>query len=370
MRGLAARIFQETTDANHPLSALLELTYTCNSRCRHCYINSRSRRGEMTTHEWVSVLDQLASAGALFLTLSGGEPLLRRDFFEVAAESRRLGFALRIYSNGTRIDAKASQRIAALTPLAVEISLYGARAGTHDAITGVLGSFDKTIRGVRNLLHDGVRVNLKTPVMRSNWSEYPEIQDWAGKLGAHLYPDTQIVPSDGGDPCPTDLNLDAAGLMRFYRSSVGRKRPGAPSAAVRRGRREGISSSPMCNAGRNTLAISPSGDVYPCVQIRWSAGNLKREKFSAIWATSPVLLGLRALSVRDFADCAACGLFDDCSPCPGVAALETGNLLGCSPLARRHATVSRAVGDHSAGYRGAVRGTGGRDLPPALEVGA
>src|SRR5215471_6588531 len=139
-----AELFAAAERREVPLSALIELTHACNLDCEQCYLELLPDRqiGALTTDEWKRILRQLADEGCLYLTISGGEPLARRDFFELAEFARRLGFALRIFTNGTLCDDAAADRIAALAPLAVEISLHAACAKIHDAITRRAGSFD------------------------------------------------------------------------------------------------------------------------------------------------------------------------------------------------------------------------------------
>jgi len=331
VRNLYGSLLEETSRRCHPFTALIELTYACNINCEHCYLINRTREGELTTEEICSILEQLAEEGVLFLTFSGGEPLLRRDFFEIAHEARRLGFALRIFTNGTLVDKKTSCRIAKLDPLEVEVSFYGSKAGTHDKLTGISGSFHRTMSGIKNLLREGVRVNIKAPLTKHNYMEYVKMRALAERLGVHFFYDTQIVPKDDGDPCPVALNMDERGLKVFYGHTKEWNGQDA-SWLMEKGR-------PYCNSGRNTLVISPYGDVYPCVQIRWKAGNLREESFAEIWRYSPVLMKMRRLNLKDFEECIACDLFAYCFHCPGVSLLETGHLLGCSPLAKSQALV-------------------------------
>jgi len=334
------RAFEETSRRCRPVSALFELTYSCNTRCEHCYLTGFSQRqagatdGELTTREIYSILEQMAEAGVLFLSFSGGEPLLRRDFFEIAKKARDLGFALRIFTNGTLVDKKTASGIAGLDPIEVEVSIYGASAGTHDGVTHIPGSFDETIQGAENLLKEGVRVNFKALLMRSNHMEHQDMEALAEKMGVRFFYNTQIVPRDNGDRRPVALNMDSDSLLALYTNTSAQK---IKEKAILRRRRQ--TTRPICNSGRNTLAISPYGDVYPCVQIRWSAGNLKKEGFTDIWKSSPVLRKIRRLCMKDLNECMSCALFDSCSHCPGVSFLETGNFLGCSPLAKSQASA-------------------------------
>ena len=118
----------------------------------------------MTTPEIFETLRKISEFGVLYLTLTGGEALCHKDFFKICAEARRLGMALRIYSNGYLLADKAMvKRIAELKPMEVEISIHGAKAETHDALTRIKGSFDKTMQGLRNLKEAGITVQLSAP---------------------------------------------------------------------------------------------------------------------------------------------------------------------------------------------------------------
>ena len=129
-----------------PIAVHLDLTYRCNLDCIHCYIVKQDRP-ELSTKEVKNILKQLAEAKTLYLTLSGGEILIREDFFEIISYARKLGFSLRLLTNGVLIDEKTADGIASLYPELVAISLYSANPETHDKITNRYGSFDKTIEG-------------------------------------------------------------------------------------------------------------------------------------------------------------------------------------------------------------------------------
>ncbi|HOY64046.1 MAG TPA: radical SAM protein, partial [bacterium] len=142
--GALEAAFEKAKRAGLTLSAHFELTRRCNLRCRHCYVCGGDERREMSTEQVFRALDVLADSGTLFVTFTGGEPLVRRDFFEIAERAAEKNFAVRIFTNGTLIDEAAADRIAALNPLEVGISVYGATAETHDGITMSPGSFEKS----------------------------------------------------------------------------------------------------------------------------------------------------------------------------------------------------------------------------------
>src|SRR5436309_8455306 len=134
-----------------PMSALFELTFVCNHACSFCY-NCPTGQKEMTTAEVLDALRKLAEFNVLYLTLSGGEPLVRRDFFEIAAAARSLGFALRIYTNGFLIDETMARRIREVAnPIEMEISIHGAKPETHERLTCVPGCLQRVIDAVKHL---------------------------------------------------------------------------------------------------------------------------------------------------------------------------------------------------------------------------
>ena len=133
-----------------PLSVQLDLTYRCNEKCIHCYLDHEDH-GEMTTAEIKNLLDQLAEAGVFFLTLSGGEILLRKDFFEILEYARALRFCVKLKTNAVLIRRAQAERIRILGVNSVQISIYSHRPEVHDAITKVPGSLKRSVAAIRFL---------------------------------------------------------------------------------------------------------------------------------------------------------------------------------------------------------------------------
>src|ERR1700734_3869229 len=147
---LMAAMNQRALDLGVPLSVHLDVTYRCNERCVHCYLD-HDDHGEMTTAEIRDLLAQLANAGVFFLTLSGGEVLMRRDFFEIVEHARGLLFNVKVKTNGVMIRSDEARRIRELGVEQVQISVYSHRPEIHDAIPTLPGPLNRTIEAIRFL---------------------------------------------------------------------------------------------------------------------------------------------------------------------------------------------------------------------------
>src|SRR6266480_4527555 len=154
MREMGARAFA----LGVPLAVHLDLTYRCNERCVHCYLDHHDH-GEMTLAEIKDLLTQMADAGVFFLTISGGEIFLRRDLFDILEHARRLMFSVKIKTNAILIKESQARRLGELDIEGVQISIYSHRPEVHDAITLVPGSLERSLNGARLLRAEGVKVS-------------------------------------------------------------------------------------------------------------------------------------------------------------------------------------------------------------------
>ncbi|MFC1886903.1 radical SAM protein, partial [Thermodesulfobacteriota bacterium] len=198
---LSERIIDKTLDKNIPLSASMELTYRCNNKCVMCY-QPETCSEELTTEEIENILTQLAEHGCLYLTFTGGEPLLRQDFWQIAEFARAKSFAVNLLTNGTLIGREEAEKIKKLNFLQVHISILGKDAKTHDAITDVSGSFEKAISGAGELVAQGVNVVFKTTLMKENIAQYKEIEKLAESTGALPFFSPVIFPKNDMEQGP------------------------------------------------------------------------------------------------------------------------------------------------------------------------
>jgi radical SAM protein with 4Fe4S-binding SPASM domain len=309
--------------ACQPVSVLLELTWWCPLGCRHCYCESPTE--ELDTVEWTRVLGEVREAGAMFVTLSGGEPLARTDACDIAAAARRLGLGVRLLTSGFLLDDEAARHIAELGLLSVELSLYGARAETHNGVTLIPSSFDRTLAAARALRALDVPVMFKVPLLAPTLPEATQILALARKLGAGCGFDPIITARRDGrrDPDPLALRPDPDALAATL-AALARDLPPSGDAASPAETLPACQS--LCTAGTRTARIGPDGTVYACVVYNVPAGNVRRQPFGQIWATSPELLRLRARTTRDLApECQACPDWQRCGRCSAAALLEHGD---------------------------------------------
>jgi len=324
---LIVEMNQKAMDLGIPLSVHFDITYRCNERCVHCYLD-HDDLGEMTTAEIEDVLDQLADAGVFFLALSGGEVLMRRDFFEIVEHARRRLFNVKIKTNGVMIREPEARRLRQLGVEQVQISVYSHRPEVHDGITKLPGSLRRTIEAIRFLKLQGLKVTMANVLMTGNLFDNQGVMSLAKDLGVSYTLDPTITPKIDGNTAVLALRAPAAELRRVFRNEelVGNVAefcapPAAPDEDVMDGY--------PCSAGHTSCYISPYGDVFPCVQFPLPSGNLRREKFVEIWRHSSALKEVRSIRARDLTTCSTCSHVGSCSRCPGLAYME-GNMRGPS----------------------------------------
>lgn len=313
-----------------PLSVQLDLTYRCNERCIHCYLDHEDH-GEMNTAEILDLLDQMAAAGVFFLSISGGEIFMRQDLFQIVEHARKLQFSVKLKTNAVMVRAAKAKRIAELGVEKVQISLYSHDAATHDEITKLPGSFKRTMEGARFLRDAGVKVSFANVLMVQNADHYKQVQALADEMGVDYTVDATITPMMDGDRSILDLNMDEqrlSGVMRdesLLGDQAGRilALPSGPTPLE-----EAYKTLP-CSAGHTACYVSPYGDVYPCVQFPYKVGNVRESRFIDIWRDSPQLNEVRAIRVSDLQGCSSCVHGSSCSRCPGLAYME-GNMRGPS----------------------------------------
>ena len=299
-----------------PICLTWELTYACNLQCVHCLSSSGQRdERELSTAEAKRVLDELRDLQVFYINIGGGEPMVRRDFFELLEYSVGNGIGVKFSTNGAFIDAEKARRLAAMDYLDIQISLDGVDVATNDAVRGV-GSYDMARRAMDNLAAANFGpFKISVVVTRHNVSQLDAFKRLADSYGAQLRI-TRLRPSGRGADTWHELHPTngqqreiydwllkhgenvLTGDSFFHLNAFGESLPGLN----------------MCGAGRVVCLIDPIGDVYACpfvIHDEFKAGNVRDTGgFSQVWKQSDLFRSLR--EPQSAGACASCGSYDAC----------------------------------------------------------
>ncbi|MGQ9545438.1 MAG: radical SAM protein [Candidatus Bathycorpusculaceae bacterium] len=348
-----------------PFEIVWNFTYQCNLRCKHCYENAGgTKRPELSTEEAKQVLDilsKIAGIGLPALSFSGGEPLARNDFFELAAYAKkRIGY-VSIASNGTLITKDAAKRIRDAGIDYAEISIDGATPGVHDEFRGIPGAFEKAMEGVKNCVEEGVDTCIATTLHRDNLSELDKLIELSKQLGvrfmhfnyiptgrAKAYVELDLTPDERLHVLETigkeiiGLYLQAkekelkhgksnvkvdrffstcpqyASVTRELSKRFGEKFMVEAHYAAKKGVESVANFLGGCGAGRLYCCLEPNGDIKPCVFFPTNKdtvlGNILKDDFEEIWDKHPLLWKLRIR--ENLQDYVVDGTRVGCGSCP------------------------------------------------------
>lgn len=335
-----------------PVSGAFDLTYRCNFRCVHCYAGHLvaqrvAEADELRTDEVLHLLSEAASAGLLNLLLSGGEPLLRPDFIDLYTAARRLGLLVTVFTNGSLLDRSHFDAFREYPPHMVEISIYGATARTYERITGIPGAFARTMRNVDLLVETGVRVGLKTMILRDNAQEVEAIEGLARGRGLRFRLDPLITPRLNRDPAPLAQRVEP-GLAVSLELRDGQRRATLAAFAQRQNAADAQrgwdprSRVYRCGAGLSTFNLDPTGVLRPCFMMRGMSYNTQEIGFAAAWRQ--IVAAVDGLAEATSEACVGCSEVYLCGYCPGLSELETGSMSEppeyvCSLSAQRSALL-------------------------------
>ena len=327
MSALLQEMAEKAQRLNVPLSVQIDLTYRCNERCVHCYLD-HDDHGEMTTSEIKRLLDEMADAGVFILTLSGGEIFLRKDFFDLLEHARRLMFCVKLKTNAVLIREREAARLRALNVESIQVSIYSHRPEVHDAITLIPGSLKRSVAAIRFLKAQGLKVIIANVLMTQNMQDYPGVRALAAELGVECTLDPTVTPMMDGNRSVLELGVDQSTLRQVFRdaSLVGDV---DEFCAIPAKPGEGELDSTPCSAGHTACYVSPYGEVFPCVQFPLPTGNVRQQRFVDIWRHSDRMNEVRSIRMKDLTTCPSCTHVSNCTRCPGLAYLE-GNMRGPS----------------------------------------
>jgi radical SAM protein with 4Fe4S-binding SPASM domain len=305
-----------------PWAASLEVTRRCNLRCVHCLRGPSHPDDGLTKEEICRLMDQLADLGCMRLVFTGGEPFARPDFLTIVEYAWQRRMATVILTNGTLITPELAGALSDLHVHEFQVSLYGASPQVHEAVTRVPGSFLATLRGIRQLIDQGLRVRIMMPVLALNVQEVGAVRALCEELGADFQRSLLLFSGDDGSDDP--LSFLATDEQVHW--LAGEEAATGSSLNSADGTIEYALDRPLCTAGFQQLGVGPDGSVYPCGALRLPAGNIRNQALAEIWCTSAVLEQVRRARPLFPASCTTCQLQKNCFWCPGLSLALAGEM--------------------------------------------
>ncbi len=330
-----------------------EITRNCNLECIHCRASATNGpyTGELDTDSAFGLIDQIAETAKPIIILTGGEPLLRDDIFEITKYGTSKGFKMVMAPNGTLIDGKVAKKMADSGIKRISISLDGDDKESHDKFRGVSGAFSGALDGIKAVKKQKIEFQINTTVTKANIDRLWNIQQMAIDIGAVAHHIFLLVPTGRGKyiidqeisakqyeeslnllckkskEIPIQIKATCAPhyyrILRQHAKKEGKEVTFATHGfdAVTRG----------CLGGIGFCFVSHTGKVQPCGFLDIECGDVKKENFKSIWDNSEVFQNLRDHSKLE-GKCGKCGFKIVCGGCRARAYEATGNYLAEEPL--------------------------------------
>jgi putative heme d1 biosynthesis radical SAM protein NirJ2 len=313
-------------------------TKACNLKCEHCYRDAGEKDpNELTTQEGKDLLVEIAKAGFKIVILSGGEPLLRKDIFQLIAHAKSLGLRPVLGSNGTLITREVARNLKQAGLSRAGISLDSVHPAIHDAFRRHKGAWQETIEAMRICKEEGLDFQVHTTVTRKNYLEITEITDLVYDLGAKAHHIFFLVPTGRGKEIST-VFIGARQILEVLEKILNKQKqinielkPVCAPQFIPLSRKMGLDLRFQrgCLAGTSYCCILPNGDVHPCPYLPIRVGNVKETKFSSIWKNSDIFCKLRSLEYEG--SCAVCENKNSCGGCRARAFYYSGDFMAEDP---------------------------------------
>lgn len=319
-----------------PLYVTFEVTHSCNLRCIHCYIplEERQRKNDLKKlelNEIKNILKQLSQAGTMFVVFTGGELFLREDWFEILKSARELLLDTTIFTSGVLINESVVTKLKTIGISAVEITLYG-KQHTHNKITKTPNSFKKTLNAIDLLRRENIHVTIKSPLMNVNIGDYNFLINFAESKKIDFKFDPVVTCGNDGNKKPLKLRANLDDLKKVY----------CNPKVFNPEKITNYKEESFCSAGYNYCSIDCYGEVFPCLQWLYPAGNLKKKSFKEIW-NGKIMKIVRSYRFKDLKECQKCDLVNYCMRCPGITLQEEGDIFSPNKTACQIASIIKEV---------------------------
>jgi len=313
-----------------PVNGTIEVTHRCPLECAHCYNNlpvgdADARRRELSTLELCRIIDEIADAGGLWLLFTGGEIFARKDFLEIYTHAKQRGLLITLFTNGTQITAAIADYLVEWRPFSIEITLYGRTAETYERLTGIPGSFDRCMRGIRLLKERGLPLKLKTVAVTINRHEISDMQRFAEEeLGVEFKFDGMINARIDCSHSPLEVRLTPAQMVQLDMEDPSRYEEWGKLVKSRAaGPAPANDEVYHCGGGISAFAIDPEGKLSICVLSQKDKFDLREGTFKEGW--DQFLAKVRQKKITRHTKCNDCRIRELCSACAATSELEHGD---------------------------------------------
>jgi radical SAM protein with 4Fe4S-binding SPASM domain len=311
---------EEHFKAHPQLTSLqIELSSRCNERCVHCYIPHENKVSDIAPALFYDVLDQCREMGLLNMTLSGGEPMLHKNFCDFLRKAKKYDFSLSVLSNLTLLNDEIIAEMKANRLFSVQVSLYSMNPEIHDSITKLPGSFYKTRDNILQLIENDIPLQISCPTMKQNKNDYVAVLNWAHEHKCRAITDYIMIARYDHTTNNLDnrLSLEEVGGVitaiidndPYYQREILREDFFQEEQRDR-------SDDRVCGVCISSICMIANGNVYPCSGWQdYICGNLRETTLRDIWENSPKVKYLRNLRKKDFLKCQGCADRGFCAMC-------------------------------------------------------
>jgi radical SAM protein with 4Fe4S-binding SPASM domain len=317
------------TEKHVPLVLSWNFTRRCNLKCAHCYINATTQElaDELTTEESKRLIDQICEVSRPLLILSGGEPLLRSDVYEIISYGASKGLKMGLGSNGSLIDDAAARRLKDAGITTVSISLDSHIPEQHDEFRGVAGAWEKAVGAIKALRENGVLVQVNTTVTQQNYDQIDDIMSLAESLGVENFHLFFLVPTGRGAKIADISPAKYESMIKTVFAKAARHklnvRPSCAPQFMRIAKNMGLDMRQWirgCIAGLYYCRVYANGDITPCPYLPIKLGNIREKSFKEIWFGSDMFKALRDFNALK----GKCGICEYKLVCGGCRARAYG----------------------------------------------
>ncbi len=337
-----SRLFAKSELNAIPLSGSFELTSRCSLDCKMCYIHRRefdreALAGEKSTEWWLSLAKTATERGMLMLLLTGGEPLIRKDFDEIYTECRKMGLLVSVNSNGTLIDDEKLRLFAKYPPRRLNITLYGASRKTYGELCGNAEAYDKVIYAITQAKELGIPIKLNLTLTPQNKGDIFKIRSFAQEIGVPIQFVSYMFPPVRTCGETVRLSAEEAAQMQFlYKQTdlgedfdkyIDGLLKGESDFSIGGECRESCGEKIGCRAGSTTFWVTWNGEMRPCGMM--NEPSISAEDFDKAWSR------MRSEREKIFlpAECKNCALRGGCDVCAAVTLAESGKFDGVAQYA-------------------------------------